>query len=142
MAIDDVRDKWTTYRLLPQVMWANINGKVEINSPRSPVEDFPETKPSRWGEWLQALAFFVGLHEAFAITDAAFAQAAAFMTAANRVAAAVNLEAPKRDEVNDLIAQLNVVNEAIRQDGRFRAALAIGSALADEIEGQLKKKKS
>jgi hypothetical protein len=41
--------------------------------------------------------------------------------------------------VTDLLSQLDVVNRAIREDGRFHTALQIGAALADEIDKKLKK---
>ena len=140
MAIDDVIDQWsTTYRRLIKAMFTNINGSVVLDGPASPVEPFPATRPDDWGEWLQSLAFFVGLNIDVQVTDAAFSSAADFMTAANNVAATVQLPAPTHVQVTDLLSQLDVVNRAIREDGRFHTALQIGAALADEIDKKLQK---
>jgi hypothetical protein len=139
MSVEDVRSDWNTYRLLTKAMFAGINSPRQLEDAMRVIGDFPETRPSEWGEWLRACAFLDALNKAIEVTDVALRSENAFVVAANDVAAKVEVPAPTPEDVAALVTQLGVVNRRIQQDQRFAAALKIGGALADEIGKALKK---
>ena len=61
-----------------------------------------------------------------------------FMRATNNIAAH-KMGPPRSQQINDLINSLEELNESIKQDGRFHAALTIREALAANIKPTLNK---
>ena len=138
MAIQDVRGEWPTYRLLTKAVYVGINDPNSLDTAVANIGSLP-SDPGEWDDWLHALAFIVGLHNAVAITNAALQQQAIVIAATNKIAAAVQLPGPGQADVTSLINQLQIVNAAIQQDQRFHEALKIGKALAANLDGTFKK---
>lgn len=132
MSLDHVQQRWRLYRLLVKIMFANINGKVELNTPASPVPPFPK-KASDWGGWALGVSFLVDIARERAITDQALLQAAGMLAAARDLASAIEVHRPTRQTVDSLLEKLEIVNDRVQQDNRFHAALEIGMAVAAEV---------
>jgi len=113
-------------------MYASINGKIVLNSPASPVSDFPANR-TQWSDWALAVAALISLADALEVTDQALSQAAELLAATHDLAAAITVDVPKAVTVREFIDKLEIVNEQIKQDQRFHAALEIGVALSDAI---------
>jgi len=97
------------------------------------VPDFPK-KQGEWNNWALGVAALISLADALEVTDQALRQAAELLAATHALAAAVKVDAPKADTVKDFINQLEIVNEKIKQDERFHAAIEIGLALSDAVK--------
>lgn len=139
MSVENVLAKWGTYASVTKVMFTSINDPQRLANAIPVIGPFPADRPADWGDWLNAFSFLGALDDAVQVTDAALRQENAFIAATNAIAAAVRLPAPTQTEINDLLSQLRVVNGRIKQDQRFAAAVAIGVALAGQIQGQLDK---
>lgn len=133
MATKHVQDRWTLYRLLMKINCASISDKILINHPNSPVPDFP-TKTSEWPGWAMGVDVFLTLDELADLADAALTNAVGGLARAHDVATAVKVNAPSDDAIKEFTASLEKLNEVIKQDQRFHAALAIGVAVAGEVE--------
>jgi hypothetical protein len=133
MSMRHVQERWNLYRLLVKIMYASINDKIVLNSPASPVRDFPANR-TQWSDWALAVAALVSLADALEVTDQALSQAADLLAATHALAASIKVDVPKADVVRELIDNLELVNEEIKQDQRFHAALEIGLALSDAIK--------
>ena len=138
MSVQDVRTNWSTYGSVAKLMFTSINDPESMANATPVIGPFPADRPTRWGIWLNAFAGLGALEDAVRVTDAALRQENDFIVATNRIAAAVRLPAPTATQIQDLVAQLEVVNDRIKQDQRFAAALAVGVALAGRVETQLK----
>ena len=138
MSLNDVLTNWSMYEAVTRAMFTSINDPVRMAGIVANIGRFPAKQPAKWGTWLSAAAMLHALDEAVQVTDAALRQENAFIVATNEIAAAVTLPAPTQGQVADLVTQLNVVNNRIKQDQRFAAALGIGMALAGQIEQRLK----
>ena len=132
MSMRHVQERWNLYRLLVKIMYASINGKIVLNSPDSPVRDFPANR-SQWSDWALAVAALVSLADALEVTDQALNQAAEVLSATHDLAAAITVDVPKADTVREFTDTLEILNEHIKEDQRFHAALEIGVALSDAI---------
>jgi hypothetical protein len=134
MGLQDVRQRWGTYTSLVQAMFTGINDPQKLGNASAVIGEFPAANPREWGDWVNAYGFLASLDNAVSVTDVALRQENAFIVAANELAAKVKLPAPTRVDVTSVVEQLGVVNKRIRQDQRFHAALAIGLAVAGEVE--------
>jgi hypothetical protein len=137
--VQDVLAQWPMYKSVTGVMFLSINKAPQLANVVANIGTFPADQPAEWGTWLEAANFLGQLENAVQVTDAALRQENGFIVATNKIAAAVKLPAPTKIEIDGLVHQLLVVNDRIKQDQRFAAALAVGVALAGQIEGQLKK---
>ena len=133
MSLDHVQQRWRLYRLLVRIMFANLNGRIDLNTPASPVPPFPK-KASDWPDWALGVSFFVDLAIQRDITDHALRQAAGMLAAAHELAASIKVDGPATKTVNSVLQKLQIINDRVEQDGRFHAALEIGTALAAEVE--------
>ena len=138
MGAIQVRQGWSTYRRGIQAVIMAFNNPATMDSALGTIGPPPQD-PGDWRDWLHALGMLVQLDTAVRVTNSAVVRMQMFIVAANAVAAAVRLPAPTGAEIDDLIANLRTVSEAIKQDQRFRAALAIAGKLADTIEAESKK---
>jgi hypothetical protein len=73
------------------------------------------------------------------VTDVILNNQIDFIRATNNIAAAHKMGPPRSQQINDLINSLKELNESIKQDGRFHAALTIREALAANIKPTLNK---
>ncbi len=138
MSRNDVLNRWPTYQGLIKTVFSLIDDPSRMSTAVANFGPFP-SDPSEWDSWLSAYKALGALEDAVTVTDAALQKMADFVAATNSIAAAVKLAAPSNQEIGNLIAQLNVVNQAIQQDERFHAALKIAKALASNISSTLKK---
>jgi hypothetical protein len=137
MSLQTVRQRWGTYAFVIEAMYTAINDPEQLASATAVIGGFPATRPRDWGDWVNAYRFLVSLGDAVTVTDAALQQQNDFVVASNELAAKVQLPAPTQADVESTINQLGVVNASIKQDERFAAALAIGTAVAGEVKKQL-----
>lgn len=138
MSRNDVLNRWPTYQGLIKTVFSLINDPSLMSTAVANFGPFP-SDPSAWDRWLSAYEGLAALEDAVKVTDAALQKMADFVAATNSIAAAVKLAAPGNQEIGSLIAQLNIVNEAIQQDQRFHAALTIAKVLVSNISSTLKK---
>ena len=139
MSVQDVLANWATYGSVTKVLFTQINETQRLADVIANIGPFPAKQPARWRNWLDAASFLGDLENAVQVTDIALRQMNTFIAATNGIAAAVRLPAPTNAQIQGLVQELSVVNAAIKQDQRFAAALAIGEALAGQIQGQLAK---
>jgi hypothetical protein len=139
MSVHDVLVDWATYGSVTKVLFMQINEPHRLADVIANIGPFPANNPARWRNWLDASSFLLDLENAVQVTDAALRQENAFIAATNQIAATVRLPAPTNAQIQGMVEKLRVVNDGIRQDQRFAAALDIGVALAGQIQGQLAK---
>jgi hypothetical protein len=77
------------------------------------------------------------LNNAGAVTDVALQQMVNFVKATSAIAATVKLTSQGQREITNLVGQMNVVSDAIKNDQRFHTALQIGKALAANMNSLL-----
>jgi hypothetical protein len=139
MSLSDVQNDWSKYRRLVEAMYTGINTPQLMKRAIANIGPFPEDDPGEWDYWLGAYEAIVALDSAVQVTDAALAQEVQFVAATNATAALVVLPAPNHQQVTNLINQLQVINNFIKNDQRFHAALEIGTKLAAAIGTMLSK---
>jgi len=137
MTIEAVRDDWPLYTLLVRIMFSAVNGEIDLESDASPVEPFPKAK-RQWARWAIAAAFFIDVKRTLELTQAALRSFAEAVAASERLAAAVQVPQPSAATVREVVEQLAILNEHIKKDQRFHAALEIGTAVAATIEKERK----
>ena len=131
MAIEHVQGRWSQYQLLVKIEYNALNGKINLEGGTIP--PFPN-RVSKWGDWVMGVAFRLSLDEQIETTDAALKSALKALKTNHTIAAAISVNAPDKDTVDKLVKGLEELNEVIKADNRFHAALAIGVALAGEVE--------
>jgi hypothetical protein len=136
MTLAAVRADWPLYKSLTQILYAALNGEIGLDDL---VRDrilppFPVNRRDDWGVWTSAAIFHLNVNRELKITAAAFKNAAGMLAASEAVAASVVVPEPTAADVALVQAGLAKINEVVKADQRFHAALAIGVALAGEIE--------
>lgn len=133
MSHDNVENEWSLYQDLWKIMTAMLNGKIKLDS-TTVVGPFPKNDKSRWETWTEAVKGLLALDENLEIANAALEQSEELLAAHHRAAAAVSVSVPSDDDVEKLTENLEAVNEEVKKDNRFHAALDIGEALAGAIK--------
>ncbi len=133
-----VQERWPLYCLLTKIMYASINDKIILNDPDSPVSDFPKNNPREWANWALGVNFILSLDETVEITNSALKNVTKALAATHNLAAAIKVSSPSEDIIKSLTENLKKLNEVIKADQKFHAALDIGEALAGEIEKRSK----
>ena len=131
MSSTNRNDRWRISRSLKRVYWAILNGKLQLAQLNRP---FPRETPAEWDDWLGAAIARIEANEEAELTDTAFKNTADMLAASEDVAAGVRVEQPSEDDLRKISEGLAKINEAVRADNGFHAALDIGVALAGEIE--------
>lgn len=133
MSLGDVQANWDLYRKLVRVMQANFEGRIVLDGPGSPVGPLPAS-PAAWSQWATAAMDSIDIARQAGDMDEARRQFVAAIIDSELKPAAVVVSPPAAVEVQMVVDQLRALNVRIREDRRFHAALAIGVALAGEIE--------
>ncbi|WP_292957687.1 hypothetical protein [Nitrosomonas sp.] len=136
MTKEHVQEKWWLYRSLTKIMFASINGRIILNHLDSSFPPFPENDPEDWGNWASAIEHDLSLDDTVNITDSALSTVTEALAATHHIAAAIMVDSPSEDIIESLTENIGRLNQTIRADQRFHAALDIGSAVADEIKRQ------
>jgi hypothetical protein len=133
MSLGDVRADWDVYRKILRVMRANFEGRIVLDGPGSPVGPFPAA-PADWSRWATAAMDSVDIAQQAHDMDQARRDFVAAIVDSELEPTAVVVPPPTAVDVQTAVDQLRALNERIRADARFHAALGIGVALAGEIE--------
>lgn len=136
MSTPDVQANWPTFAMMLQIYADVASGRIVLDGPdRNVPEPFPATAPSRWARWALGVRHVLQVDQNFQIADKALTNAATLLTDQETIAAAVLVAAvPSASDIKDVIASLNRLNAAIKQDQNFEAIIAFGSALAKAIQ--------
>lgn len=126
--------KWATHALMLRIFIEALNGRVVLSGPLRNVPKFDPTDPSSWTDWAIAVNHLIMLDENAELTDTALVGAVGILGAAHQVAAAVELPALTQEQIDHVIDSLEVINERIKQDQRFDAALTLSKAIVDELK--------
>lgn len=138
MSIGDVQDEWPMCKLLVSAMCVGFNTPDVMDMAVAHIGSIP-ADPTDWDDWLHALALYVALNNAVAVTDAALKHETKFLVATSIAASLVAVNRPTDQQVGALLSQLQVINGFIKNDQRFEEALKIGTALAGGIGTMLSK---
>lgn len=131
MSIQDVRVNWPSYCLLTKIMSID-NDKWEkiVNNNGT----FPENTPGKWEEWANSVERDFNINETVDITKAALGRVSTLLAESHNIASTISITTLSEDTIKPLIKNLDKLNEAIKSDQRFHAAIAIGLALSEEIK--------
>jgi hypothetical protein len=124
--------RWRTSQVLTRVFFAALNGEIDLKPPAT--RRFPKDDPSQWDTWGAAAVARINARRELKLTDAAFRNVADLLTASETVAAKVVVAAPSEDDLAKIQEGLEKINDAIKADERFHAAVDLGVALAGEVE--------
>ena len=137
MSAKHIEERWFHYGVLIKIMHASLNGEVVLNPPGIHFPPFPK-KISKWHEWADRILVHMSIQETIVITDQTLKKVSGAMSTTHIIAAAVIVEAPNSVTISSLIEGLESLNKVVKQDGRFHAALAIGTAVAKEVDRRRK----
>ena len=88
-------------------------------------------------EFVELVRIRAYIDESVELTEDALEQVATELAASHRAAAAILVEAPSDEEVNDFKAKLEELHAAIQDRQRYAAALKIAMSVATTIQSQI-----
>jgi hypothetical protein len=123
---------WRTCQAVTRVFFGALNGQINLQHPSN--RPFPRDEPAEWKVWATAVLARSHASRELALTNAAFQNMADLLAASEAVAAGVRVPEPSAADLQKISEGLAKINEAVKADETFHAALDIGVALAGEIE--------